>query len=181
MSDLFFDNEIFPDRKDLKKVVTDDKLMYQDIVEQAKKIELDTIIFEKEDFIPKSKIVQKQAVFLWVRIYTKEEVEIEPNTNVFFNYLPGNEKLEARFICFAKKGLEKDHLDEVVNYTDEDDKRVLCVMVEEERINKNNKDIPFIKKLFKLGRHYEVTVYHRNDLTLTKENGELINYFDIDF
>jgi hypothetical protein len=181
MSGLFFDNEIFPDRKDLKKIMNNNEIFYQDIVDQAKKIELDNVNFDSETFVPSSKIVQKQAVFLWVRVYAKNEMSLEPNTTVFFNYLPTQEKLETKFICFAKKGLDRDFQDEVVNYVDEDDRRVLCVMVEEDRINKNNENIPFLKTLFKLGRYYEVQVYSRLDLTLTTDKGDVIDYFDIDF
>ena len=181
MSEFFFDNEVFPDRKDLKKSLLNEKLMYDDIAEQAKKIELDKVNFANEDFVPKSKIVQKQAVFLWIRVYLKEDLDIQPNSDIFINYSPTGEKLQCKFICFAKKGLEKDHQDEVVNYTDEDDKRVLCLMVDEERINIHNEDIPFIKTLFKIGRYYQPNVFKRSDLTITNDSDEIIDYFDIDF
>jgi hypothetical protein len=175
------EDTIFPDRKDLKKIFSNEKVIYNDIVEQAKKIELDKVNFETEDFKPRADITQKQRVFLWVRFYLKNEIELEPNTTIFIHYTPLKEKLETKFICYAKKGLDRDHQDEVVNYTDEDDKRVLCVMIDEDRINKNNEDIDFLKRLFKLGRFFEPIIYHRNELQLTTEKGDLLDYFDIDF
>jgi len=181
MADLFFENDVFPDRKDLKQILQNEKVFYDDILEQAKKIELDKVNFENEDFKVRSEITQKQKVYLWIRIYLKKEMEIEPNTDVFLNYLPDSEKLETKFICYAKKGLEKDHQDEVVNYIDEDDKKVLCLMIDEERININNFDINFLKTLFRLGRHFEAVVYSRQDLQLTTPNGDVLDYFDIDF
>jgi hypothetical protein len=181
MADLFFENDVFPDRKDLKQILQNEKVFYDDILEQAKKIELDKVNFENEDFKVRSEITQKQKVYLWIRVYLKKEIEIEPNTDVFLNYLPDTEKLESKFICYAKKGLDKDHQDEVVNYIDEDDKKVLCLMIDEERININNSDINFLKTLFRLGRHFEAVVYNRRDLQLTTPNGDVLDYFDIDF
>jgi len=181
MADLFFENDVFPDRKDLKKIISSEKVFYDDIIEQAKKIELDKVNFEGEDFQPRAEITQKQKVYLWVRVYLKTEKILEPNTDVFFNYLPNTEKLETKFICYSKKGLDRDHQDEVVNYIDEDDKKVLCLMVDEDRVNINNLDIPFIRTLFKLGRYYEPTAYPRRDLQLTIPNGDVLDYFDIDF
>ena len=181
MADLFFENDVFPDRKDLKKILQNEKVFYDDIIEQAKKIELDKVNFENEDFKARSEITQKQKVYLWIRVYLKKEMEIEPNADVFLNYLPNSEKLETKFICYSKKGLDKDHQDEVVNYVDEDDKKVLCLMVDEERININNSDIDFLKTLFRLGRYFESVVYSRQDLQLTTSNGDVLDYFDIDF
>jgi hypothetical protein len=70
---------------------------------------------------------------------------------------------------------------QVTNYNPEDDKKVLCLMVDEERININNQDIPFIKKLFKIGRYYENQVWKKEEMILTKEDGSKLPWFDIDF
>lgn len=181
MPDLNIDNNFFPDRKSLKKVIEANKVLYNDIMEQAKKIELDKIDFNKEDFVPRSKVAQKQKVYFWVRVYLKEEIEILENTDVKFTWAPSGENILAKFICFAKKGLDKDMDEQVTNYNPEDDKKVLCLMVDEERININNQDIPFIKKLFKIGRYYESQVWKREEMVLTKEDGSELPWFDIDF
>jgi hypothetical protein len=54
-------------------------------------------------------------------------------------------------------------------------------MVEEDRININNEDIPFIKTLFKIGRFYEKQVWQRTDMKLTDKDGRELPWFDIDF
>ena len=181
MPDLNIDNNIFPDRKNLKKVIQENKVLYDDIVEQAKKIELDRIDFAKEDFAPRSKIAQKQKVYFWIRVYLKEEIEITENTNIRFTWSPTGEGIDSKFICYAKKGLDRNSEEQVTNYNPEDDKKVLCLMVDEDRININNEDIPFIKTLFKIGRYYQDQVWKRDEMVLTKENGTELPWFDIDF
>jgi len=178
---MFFDTNIFPDRKDLKKKLEDDKTLYDDIKEQANKINLENVDFSKEDFIPKSVITQKQKIFFWIRIYLKEELDLTINSDVFIQWKPSGEKLKTKFICYAKKGLEKDLDETVTNYNPEDDKKVLCLMVEEDRINVNNDDIPFIKTLFRIGRFYTQQVWKREDMEIFDSENKQLPWFDIDF
>lgn len=178
---LNFDDTSFPDRKELRKKQQERKVFYDDIVEQAKKVELDKINFEKETFVPRSEVKQKQRVFFWIRVYLKEEMELKENTNIYINWKPTSEKLETKFICYAKKGLDKDLEDQVTNYNAEDDKKVLCLMVDEERINLNNIDIPFIKTLFKIGRYYQKQIWKRDEMSILDDNNLELPWFDIDF
>ena len=86
-----------------------------------------------------------------------------------------------QFITYAKSGLERDHDDELTNYNAEDDKKVLCLMVDEKEINESE-NIPFIRTLFKLGRHYEYQLVKRDELQFVVErNGIILDYFDSDF
>ena len=63
----------------------------------------------------------------------------------------------------------------------EDDKKVLCLMVNEEDI-KIGESIPFIRTLFKGSIHYQEQVYHRDDMTFTNTRTlEVMNYIDCDF
>jgi hypothetical protein len=71
--------------------------------------------------------------------------------------------------------------EQVTNYNPEDDKKVLCLMVDEDRININNEDIPFLKTLFKIGRFYEKQVWKKVDMSLIDGNGNELPWFDIDF
>ena len=144
------DDFIFPDRRDLKKAIKENNAIYDDIIDQAKKINLDKIDFNSENFVPRSEIKQKQKVYFWVRVYLKEEFEITPDTDINIIWKETGEKITTKFICYAKRGLDKDLEDQVTNYNPEDDKKVLCLMVDEDRINIHNEDIPFIKTLFKI-------------------------------
>jgi hypothetical protein len=175
------DDNVFPDRKDLKKKIQENKDLYNDIVDQAKKIDLDTVDYANEDFIPRSEIKQKQKVYFWLRVYLKEEIQIEPNTDISIVWKETNEKLETKFICYAKKGLDKDLDEQVTNYNPEDDKKVLCLMVDEDRININNDDIPFIKTLFRIGRFYQPQVWRKEQMELVDVDGNTLPWFDIDF
>lgn len=181
MPGLDIDNNVFPDRKDLKKTIQTNKDIYNDIVDQAKKINLDKVDYAGEDFVPRADIKQKQRVFFWIRVYLKEEIEIKQDTDVHINWKETNEKLTTKFICYAKKGLDKDLEEQVTNYNPEDDKKVLCLMIDEDKINIHNEDIPFIKTLFKIGRFYEKQVWRREDMILTDKDGNELPWFDIDF
>jgi len=77
--------------------------------------------------------------------------------------------------------LERDHDDELTSYNAEEDKKVLCLMVDEKEINQST-NIPFIRTLFKLGHHYEYNVMRRDELIFTNDrNGVMIDWFDCDF
>lgn len=174
-------NFVFPDRKDLKKKIQENKVIYDDIAEQAKKIDLDKVDYTGEDFVPRSEIKQKQKVYFWIRVYLKEETDIEVNTDVSIVWHETGEKLTTKFICYSKKGLDRDLDEQVTNYNPEDDKKVLCLMVEEDKINIDNEDIPFIKTLFKIGRFYQFQVWRKEDMSLLDGSGKELPWFDIDF
>jgi hypothetical protein len=181
MKGFDIDENVFPDRKDLKKKIVEKNLLYQDIADQASKIDLDKVDYSGEDFVPRSEIKQKQKVFFWIRVYLKEEINIEPNSNVHIIWKETNEKIETKFICYAKKGLDRDLDEQVTNYNPEDDRRVLCLMVDEDRINIHNEDIPFIKTLFRIGRFYQPQVWRKEDMVLMDSNNNELPWFDIDF
>ena len=87
----------------------------------------------------------------------------------------------TKFVCYGKKGLEKDHDNEVVNYSNEDDSKILCLMIDETTVN-FGEGIGFIRTLFKTGRHYEYQLVRRDELLfINKRNGVILDYFDCDF
>ena len=77
--------------------------------------------------------------------------------------------------------IEKDYDEEIVNYNSEDDMKVLCLMVDEGQVN-YNEDIPFVRTLFKVGRHFEYQLVKRSELLFVNDrNGMILDYFDCDF
>lgn len=168
---------VFPDRKELAK-----RRSYRDsIIEQAKSIDVEKIDYNNVDFGPQNKVVEEQKVYFWIRIYLKDEIEISPNTDVTFTYLPDNESLVAKFICYAKKGHEKDKQQDVVNYNPEDDKRILCLMVDADRIDKKSEDIPFIRTLFRISRWYTPQILRLSEFKITDSSEREFEFYDIDF
>ena len=83
ISNLGVDNVFFPDRKSIVK--SDAHL--DNIVEKAKKIDVEKVNFEGEDFQPLTKIIQKQRSYIWIRLYVKEEIDINPETKINFIYI----------------------------------------------------------------------------------------------
>jgi hypothetical protein len=134
------------------------------------------------DLVATSNVIEEQKIYFWIRLYLNEELsDIIPGDDITISWSPSDEKLVTKFICFGKNGLEKDHNGEVTNYNPEDDKRILCLMVDENYVNLSE-DIPFIRTLFKTGRHYEYQLVKRNELLFTNNRtSEILEYYDCDF
>lgn len=134
------------------------------------------------DLVATSNVIEEQKIYFWIRLYLNEELsDIIPGDDITISWSPSDEKLVTKFICFGKNGLEKDHNGEVANYNPEDDKRILCLMVDENYVNLSE-DIPFIRTLFKTGRHYEYQLVKRNELLFTNNRtSEILEYYDCDF
>jgi hypothetical protein len=165
----------------------------EQLLESIKKLETEGLSDEIEII---SKVVEEQKVYFWIRLYLKEEdLNIQVGDDIVIRYQPRStfvdgvkiweseqvEELVTKFVCYGKKGLEKDHDNEVVNYSNEDDSKILCLMVDETTVN-FGEGIGFIRTLFKTGRHYEYQLVRRDELLfINKRNGVILDYFDCDF
>jgi len=154
---------------------------YDNLVEQIKTIDTEVVKDWDKNTDPAMKVVEEQKVYIWIRLYLKEEADIESGDDIFMTYTPSGEKLETKFICYGKSDLGKNHEDEIVNYNEEDDRKILCLMVNQDKINKGT-DIPFIRTLFKVGIHYEYQLVRRSDLLfINSRTGISLDYFDCDY
>lgn len=152
----------------------------EDLVEQVKS--LDTTKFPDKISKEERKIqqnIEKQKVYFWIRLYLKDEDNnLEIGDDIIINWVPSGENLSTKFICYGKTGLQKDYDSEIVSFNSEDDKKILCLMVDEEQVN-YNENIPFIRTLFKVGRHYEYQLIKRSELLfVNSRNGMILDYFD---
>ena len=160
---------------------TDGLTLYDFVREQLK--DLDTT--ELSDDVSQDPEVEitPEKVYFWTRVYMKEEnPNLQIGDEITIKYLPSGEEMKTQFFAYGKTGLERDHEeDELVNFNQEDDKKVVCLMVDEKIVNESD-EIPFIRTLFKLGRHYEYNVLRREELVFTCDrSGVLIDWFDCDF
>ena len=156
---------------------------YDNLVEQIKTIDTEEVKDWTKDTDPAMKIVEEQKVYIWIRLYLKEECDVQEGDDIFMTYKPSGEKLETKFICYDKTSLSKDHddLEKITNFNPEDDKKVLCLMVNQEHVNRNT-DIPFIRTLFKSGIHYEYQLVKRDELIfINSRTNEILDYFDCDY
>ena len=167
----------FPTRNNLRNT----EVYYESLLDQVKSIDTDKLDYTDVDFKPRSEIVEKQRVYFWIRAYLNNESDLEPDQDITITYVDSGEFLTTRFICFAKKGHQKDMDDDVINYNPEDDKKVLCLMIDSDKVNTDSEDIPFIRTLFRIGRHYRPQVLRKNELILKDSKGNQIEYFDIEF
>lgn len=153
----------------------------EQLLEKLKNIDIESLSDDIE-IVSTSKIIEEQKVYFWIRLYLNQEDDnIQFGDDISIKWEPSGEELVTKFICYGKLGLEKDHNGEVVNYNPEDDKRILCLMVDEKVVNFSD-DIPFIRTLFKTGYHYEYQLIRRDDLSfINKRNGFMLDYYDCDF
>jgi hypothetical protein len=156
---------------------------YDNLVEQIKTIDTEEVKDWDKNTDPDMKVIEEQKVYIWIRLYLKEECDVQEGDDIFMTYKPSGEKLETKFICYDKTSLSKDHddLEKITNFNPEDDKKVLCLMVNQEHVNKNT-DIPFIRTLFKSGIHYEYQLVKRDELIfINSRTNEILDYFDCDY
>jgi len=154
---------------------------YDNLVEQIKTIDTEVVKDWDKNNDPAMKVLEEQKVYIWIRLYLKEESNVQVGDDIFMTYKPSGEKLSTIFVCYGKTDLGKDHEDEMVNYNPEDDKKILCLMVNQDTINKGV-DIPFIKTLFKTSIHYQEQLMKRSDLLfINSRTGETLDYFDCDY
>lgn len=150
------------------------------LVEQVKEIDTEDLSDEVEEG-SSTKVLEEQKIYFWIRLYLNDEnPNVEIGDNVTIQWTPSGEELQTKFAAYGKKGLEKDHEDEVTNYNPEDDKRCLCLMIDVKQVNFND-DIPFIRTLFKTGYHYEYQLVKRDELIFVTDNGMILEYYDCDF
>ena len=100
-------DDIFPSRKE---ILSKKSQGYQDtLVEEIKSIDVEKIDFSKGDFKPRTKIAEKQKVFL-DRVYlNNEDKSCKPDDVIKIKHIPSGEILETKFICYSKSEWIKIH------------------------------------------------------------------------
>lgn len=164
----------------------------EQLLESIRKIDTEGLTDEIDE-VSISKVIEEQKVYFWIRLYLKEEdLNLEIGDDIVITYDPlaslgkelvsnYKEELVTKFVCYGKKGLDRDHNDELINYSNEDDNKILCLMIDERIVN-FGEGIPFIRTLFKTGRHYEYQLVRRDELLfINKRNGIILDYYDCDF
>lgn len=155
--------------------------LYEQLMEQAKSIDTTDL----SDDVPSGSsttIIEEQKIYFWTRLYLKDEnPNVEIGDDIKIVYTNSGEELVTKFVCFEKKGLGKDQRSDVTSYNTEDDKKVLCLMIDSKEVNYSDK-IPFIRTLFKTGYHYEYQLVKRDELLFIHSKSNIIlDYFDVDF
>ncbi len=173
-----------PEKLNIKKA--DDGKNYDYLANQVKNLNLDEIDFKSEVYGTVKTKIEKSKIYFWIRVYLSEETEIEPGNDIEIKYIHSGETLIVKFIGFSKKDgqhVKFENVDSTItDYCAEDDTKCLCLIVDEEKIKYDSEDIPIIRKLFKIGRHYDHVLLRRDELILTNiNNGMKLNYYDVDF
>lgn len=154
--------------------------MYSNIIESIRNID-DTDMVYDDNYDISVNIVEKQRVYLWIRLYLKEEVEdINIGDDFTIKYIPNGDEIVAKFIAYGKKNLNRDLDNMIINYDPEDNRKCLCLMVDEEDISSDK--TKFIRTLFKTSKFYQFQVYRRTDLIFTNiRTNSSVDYIECDF
>jgi hypothetical protein len=159
----------------MKKIETEKSEDFEKIFESFSKENSDNTVDSRPIAIHH---VERQKTYLWIRVYLSvERVDLTPNDVITVTYAPTNEKLNAKFACYAKKGLDKDGGEFINAYNPEDDKKILCLMVDSDDLGFH---IPTLSSLFKNTIHYKHQLLKRSELTFSFKNSDL-EYFDSEF
>lgn len=155
-------------------------MRYNEIIDNLRSIDIDSI--NNWDILTKSEIIEKQKVFFWIRLYLKEENnELKIGDEIIIKHPLSEEELNVKFVYYDKNVLNLDHDNEIINYVGEDNKKVLCLLVDESNVNYND-NIPFLRKLFKNSIHYEYQLMKRDELIfINKRTEKILDYYDCDF
>lgn len=132
---------------------------------------------------PTMKVLEESKEYIWIRLFTNQEYTdtLEVGDIIKMTYVESGESIDMIFASYEKKGLYKNTEDEIINYTDEVDNKILCLMVDLKDINYST-NIPFIRTLFKASRHFEYQLLKRNDLLFVNDRtNEVFDYYDIAF
>jgi hypothetical protein len=175
-------NEPFPSREEILRQKIKSGSSYHDmLVEQAKSIDLNKVDFDGSDFKPRQKVVEKQKIFRWTRLFVKEEItDLQVNDKIILKHLPTGESLETIFICYAKKGLERDSNGAIIAFDGEEDKKTLCLMLDIDLLESEN--VKFIRTLFQNTKWYEFQMMRRDELVFENtRTKKLLEYFDVEF
>jgi len=126
-------------------------------------------------------VTEESKIYSWSRVYLTEEFDgLVSGDVITITYVPTGEKLNLTFATYNKKGLVKDN-ESVVGYNPDDDKKVICLMVDINEVNTDN-SIPFLRTLFKSGRWYQHQLLKRTDLTFEcLEKNMVLDYYSVDF
>lgn len=167
----------FPDRKELKNKRIQELKSKGLLADKDPSMYIDDDGFDRS---PEVKVTEESKSYSWARVYLSEEIDIEKGHSVTLEYTPTGEELDLVFATYNKSSQTKNKEGEnVVDYDPEDDKKVLCLMVDIDQIN-TSREIPFLRTLFKSGKWYEHQLLKRSDLKFMYKDTEL-DYYSVDF
>ena len=155
--------------------------LYEQLQEQVKNIDTTDLSDDVSNEV-ETKVAEEQKIYFWTRLYLKDEnPNLQIGDDISIIYTTSGEQLKTKFVCYEKTGLGKDQVDDVTSYNTEDNKKILCLMIDSNEVNYSDK-IPFIRTLFKTGFHYEYQLIKRDELIFVLDkSGIMLEYFDIDF
>jgi hypothetical protein len=158
--------------------------LYEKLTEDIKKIDINSIKNWSDDKV-RIDIIQKQKEYLWVKIYLREEVDVNVGDEIVIKYLETGEELKTIFFYYGKK-YEKMGLDVVVPipvmHEIGDDEKILYVLVDQDDLNKTEDAATYIRTLFRQSKYYEHQLIKRSELIFTNSRtNEKLDYYDCVF
>lgn len=128
-------------------------------------------------------VAEESKIYSWIRLYMSDEVDDMISGDVVkITYVPTGESTEVTFATYNKVGLNKDGGETVIDYNQEEDKKVLCLMVDINEINSDT-SIPLLRTMFKGSKWHQHQLLKRNDLKFECEEKGIVfdTYYSVDF
>ena len=114
------------------------------------------------------KTIEESKVYTWTRLYIRDEVDIKSGEHIRIKHTPTKEYIDLEFSSFEKKGFNRNENGEIIiNYESEEDKKILCLLVDMSFINKSDNNIPFLRSIFRGSDYYEEHVIRMMDFKFT--------------
>src|ERR1022692_3059970 len=83
-----------------------------DVVDHIKELDISEVNFStKKERDTVVRVIEGQKIFFWIRLYLKEEYNLNADDNIIIKYR--NENLNAKYICYAKQGFDKDRDEDI--------------------------------------------------------------------
>lgn len=160
-----------------------DELLLQEKQEMAEDTAVGSFVQQFKKNIQRV-VLEESKEYYWLRLYLREECEIENSEIIKLKYLPNDESLDLIFIAYEKKGQSDQFYSDIIEYVKEDDKKILCLMLDIKELNTRT-DLEFLQKLLRCSRNHEDTLVKREDLPFMQQNAEgewiPLDYYDADF
>lgn len=130
-------------------------------------------------------VIEESKTYIWTRVFLKSEDDtLKKGDKVYLKHAPTDEVLETMFVSYNKGNSstdsDEDDKDDVQNYTDEEDKKVLCLAIDLNYVNKRDNDIPFIKTIFRESYFYDDNFLKMSEWSVYSIDN-MLDFYTIEF
>lgn len=154
--------------------------IYRAVIEQVKAIEDPSKLDYSNEYVGAT-IIERQKTFSWVRLYLNNECEdLKSGDVITIHHKYHNETIESFFSFYDKVNNTNKEEDNIKSYIGEDDKKVLCLMVEVEELERSNKT--YMKTIIRGSKFFSPDIIRNSDIEITNtRTGQVFDFYMVSF